>query len=230
VSSGRYINYEGVEREAQSFPSCPRIRHASTGLYGRPSQPKRRRPSHLSLTVDLRRRHSSPVRNPIRVSHRLLGEAIPKLLPRSVDVVVPLATRYRVRGFNHPQNGIKQVNHCCIEGCEKQPRLYEKVCPMHQSRISRYGDPNIVKPKGRPPLKAPTYFAAHMRVYKSKGKARVYDCISCSRQAAEWAYQGGCPDEMVDPRTGSPYSPYPNKYQPMCKRCHIKLDNVKASA
>lgn len=69
------------------------------------------------------------------------------------------------------------------------------------------------------------YIAAHHRVYSSKGKATNHLC-PCGAQAHEWAYQGGCENELIDPR-GRRYSPDPDRYEPMCRKCHRALDRFE---
>lgn len=72
-----------------------------------------------------------------------------------------------------------------------------------------------------------TYLTAHCRVYSKYGKASTHEC-DCGRQAHEWAYQGGCPDERIDPR-GRPYSPNPDRYVAMCRYCHRAFDRFERS-
>ena len=81
------------------------------------------------------------------------------------------------------------------------------------------------------------YSNAHKRPRAIHGSASNYPCIGgCGRQARDWAYQGGCPNEqsgeVYDGRTGSTRIVHWTRdhtyYAPMCRSCHIKLDKAEA--
>jgi hypothetical protein len=115
---------------------------------------------------------------------------------------------------------------CCVESCERTPQK-GSVCQMHVMRMRRHGNYTTVKPPlGRRLVgdAKPAYVTIHARLRRSKGKATNYGCTACGRQAETWAYQGGCPDEVRDPRTGSPYTADLSRYAPMCASCHKKFD------
>ena len=83
------------------------------------------------------------------------------------------------------------------------------------------------------------YSNAHKRPLAIHGSASNYQCIGegCGRQAQDWAYQGGCPNEQsgerLDGRTGKSRIVHWTRdhtyYAPMCKSCHIKMDMAEAS-
>jgi hypothetical protein len=56
----------------------------------------------------------------------------------------------------------------------------------------------------------------HQRLRREQGSASLQRCVSCPRQAYEWAYQHtGRPEDL-------------DSYSPMCRSCHRKLDHQKS--
>lgn len=68
------------------------------------------------------------------------------------------------------------------------------------------------------------YEQAHLRLKNDRGRASEYSCTSCGQQAREWAYMGGCPNEITDGR--SVYSLDQSRYEPMCIVCHRRHDRA----
>lgn len=70
------------------------------------------------------------------------------------------------------------------------------------------------------------YMASHMRVKRSRGLASQHACIGCGKQAKDWAYMGGCPDELVSDNAGHlcTHCPHPEHYEPRCRSCHSLHD------
>ena len=117
--------------------------------------------------------------------------------------------------------------------------LIRGMCPKHYTRWRAHGDPTIVLPVGqhsnqRRGKDHPAwngndigYSAAHGRAKSLWGSASSYPCVECGRQAIDWAYDGTDPSERRG-RTPSgslcAYSPYPEFYMPMCRKCHIGRD------
>jgi hypothetical protein len=79
------------------------------------------------------------------------------------------------------------------------------------------------------PARVVGYRAAHTRVQAARGHASSYLCADCGRPAAEWAYQHGDPDELVAVVNGKPrhYSLDSDRYAPMCRPCHRRLDTAQ---
>ena len=97
------------------------------------------------------------------------------------------------------------------------------LCEMHNRRRLRGQDMFAPKRTGGPVR----YQMAHLRVYKTRGKASQYVCVDCGDPAEEWSYNGGDPNEQIsdDPRhPGSRYSSHPDFYAPRCVHCHRKHD------
>jgi hypothetical protein len=66
-----------------------------------------------------------------------------------------------------------------------------------------------------------TYSGAHRHVTILRGKATAYTC-RCGNPAHEWAYDHACPAERVN--RGMVFSLNPDRYLPMCRRCHRLFD------
>jgi len=72
-----------------------------------------------------------------------------------------------------------------------------------------------------------SYISAHQKIYRVRGKASDFKCVSCDNQASQWAYNHQDPNERTGTWDGrdATYSEDPEFYYPMCSRCHIKFDN-----
>ncbi|MGW2010926.1 winged helix-turn-helix domain-containing protein [Streptomyces nigrescens] len=71
------------------------------------------------------------------------------------------------------------------------------------------------------------YGAAHSRVHKARGSARMRLCVSCASGAVDWALKKDAQAMRVNqsgPWAGLPFSPSPDDYQPMCRSCHNSYD------
>ena len=72
------------------------------------------------------------------------------------------------------------------------------------------------------------YEAAHGRVRRDKGHPTQYTCVRCPAQATEWALLAEASQILVQPEgkrmAGSLYSPNPDDYVPMCRKCHSAYD------
>lgn len=76
-------------------------------------------------------------------------------------------------------------------------------------------------------IPAATYAAVHHRLIRTRGPARLHVCW-CGRQALDWAYRGGDPDERVEEtghRPGMVFSPNLDAYEPLCRSCHRAQDD-----
>lgn len=74
------------------------------------------------------------------------------------------------------------------------------------------------------------YQAAHLRLAQLNGKARDHQCADCEKQAADWSYEGGCPDEQRSPVGSPPYCIHPDHYRPRCRPCHRAHDRIGGDA
>lgn len=70
------------------------------------------------------------------------------------------------------------------------------------------------------------YEQAHLRLKTDRGRPSNYACTSCGELAREWAYMGGCPNELTEGR--SLYTLDQSRYEPMCIPCHRRHDRAAA--
>lgn len=135
--------------------------------------------------------------------------------------------RWQVHGDPHVVLTGKKP--CKIENCDKLA-TGRGMCPKHYTRWRRHGDPHIVLPPsstrsgpGHPRWKeVPSYAAFHRRLRKQKGSPSEYQCRECGKEAAQWAYNNTCDDEIQDKQ--GRYCTHPDHYVPMCVSCHKKFD------
>lgn len=73
-----------------------------------------------------------------------------------------------------------------------------------------------------------TYSQAHLRLKVDRGRAADYPCLTCAKPAREWAYLGGDPLELTDPKSGCVYSLDQSRYAAMCRNCHKRRDRALA--
>lgn len=93
------------------------------------------------------------------------------------------------------------------------------------------------RPAERPwPDRTIGYSAAHLRVKAIHGAASDHPCSKCGEQADEWSYDYSDPNPLLYQSTGRwadrppiPYSPDPERYDPMCHSCHVKRDRYGAA-
>jgi hypothetical protein len=117
------------------------------------------------------------------------------------------------------QRGIKPKARrvCRHEGCDKPP----------PSKNAKY-----CSPQHRPPATprredlSNTYRAVHKRLQRQRGPAADHPCAHCDQQAQQWAYDHTDPDEAMTEWYGKTvaYSTKSGHYQPLCRRCHKRLD------
>ena len=121
---------------------------------------------------------------------------------------------------------------CGVAGCEL-PRRRGRYCPKHTARIARHGDPHKVIPHSERNFLTgedhpkwtgdeATYNAVHMRLRTQRGSASEYRCISCPAVAEQWAYVHN--RERSATAVEGPYSVVLADYEPMCVRCHKRMD------
>lgn len=129
--------------------------------------------------------------------------------------------RRTVRPYTHNQGFI-----CSHSDCNR-PALYRGMCNMHYQRKINKTNPNLL-PHGDIRT-AIGYSHAHQRVRILFGPASQYPCVTCSKPARNWAYDGTDPTELLGKYeskidTLSWYSRYPEFYMPMCLKCHAAFD------
>lgn len=93
-------------------------------------------------------------------------------------------------------------------------------CASHYSMMSRYGE---IRPwsyrwgEGG-------YVPTHSLLRRERGHPSQHECVNCGQQAQEWSYNGGDPDEQIDPVRGAAFTRNLAAYSPRCIRCHRFFD------
>lgn len=112
---------------------------------------------------------------------------------------------------------------CKIDGCDHVDSGAHGWCRMHYMRWWKHGDPLTTNVRHGYVGDAVSYSGAHIRVRSQRGKASALACVDCGRGAEQWAYNHTDPNEKHD-KNGRPYSPNPDRYDPMCIACHKVAD------
>ena len=71
------------------------------------------------------------------------------------------------------------------------------------------------------------YTTAHVRIRKAKGPASAHPCVHCGVPAQQWAYDHSDPDAQSEVRSDGScliFSVDPDRYIPLCIRCHRAFD------
>lgn len=74
------------------------------------------------------------------------------------------------------------------------------------------------------------YTTVHSQLRKKFGPASAYPCAFCGGQAQDWSYDRLCPNEKIEYRknrsgtVACPYSEDFDRYQPVCRGCHVYRD------
>lgn len=71
------------------------------------------------------------------------------------------------------------------------------------------------------------YYAVHDRIRRDRGIPTVHPCVDCGRNAEQWSYNHGDPNELISAARGSEGSPYSMDdrfYEPRCVPCHRAYD------
>lgn len=125
---------------------------------------------------------------------------------------------------------------CVVEGCI-ETGFAGRLCPKHEARVRRHGDPHKVIPHHERAYRRgeesalwtgddATYSAAHQRVRKLRGRASDAPCVDCGAAAAQWSYDRNDPNEKSGEYQGRPtvYSTDADHYSPRCVPCHKRFD------
>lgn len=124
----------------------------------------------------------------------------------------------------------RPAKECEIDGCSRK-HYGHGMCAMHYMRKRRGVPLDGPAPRvGQREKKSfVEYRAAHLRVEKSRGKARIYNCVDCGDVAQEWSLSPDA-DEVhmsVRDKPGALYSLNELDYDPRCMSCHRKADGIE---
>ena len=70
------------------------------------------------------------------------------------------------------------------------------------------------------------YIPTHAMLRRHRGRPETHSCADCDATAQEWSYDGGDPDEQIDPTRGTAFTRNLDAYSPRCIRCHRFYDNI----
>lgn len=68
------------------------------------------------------------------------------------------------------------------------------------------------------------YVPTHSLLRRRRGRPETLSCVDCGAVAEEWSYNGGDPDEQIDPERGAAFTRNLEFYSPRCVRCHRLYD------
>jgi hypothetical protein len=123
----------------------------------------------------------------------------------------------------HPGKQGQAGTYCraCSAEYQRQRRDARRGLPQHTVLIKI---PKV--PKARRELST-TYRALHARLSVKRGKAQEHQCQHCGDQAMDWSYDHSDPNELTQEWYGKTvaYSCDLDRYLPLCRPCHTKLDN-----
>lgn len=105
----------------------------------------------------------------------------------------------------------------CSDPCSSPP-----LPPRRCARAAYFGECSV-SPARLDYQPVVGYEQARLRLKTDRGRPSRYACTSCGGPAREWAYMGGCPNELTD---GRPYSLDQSRYEPMCVSCHRRQDEA----
>lgn len=94
------------------------------------------------------------------------------------------------------------------------------LCRMHYKRLNKHGD--LLERKRRWSGDEVTYGGMHKRLVLHRGPAREHACLFCGDSAGQWAYDHSDPNEKQS--NDGPYSTDESRYLPLCRPCHVRLD------
>ena len=93
--------------------------------------------------------------------------------------------------------------------------------------LNRRGDASTCGVRQRHVRENVSYFTAHERVARVRGRAAEHRCADCDGPAAQWSYDHADPNERHDETLSArpvAYSTDPSYYVPRCVPCHKKYD------
>jgi len=118
----------------------------------------------------------------------------------------------------------------CTKCGERAYNLKRALCLPHYNywyNYERLG--RKPQPRRKPLWEVVGYRAAHVRVEKARGKARLYFCVDCSERAQEWSLGKDAENVLIssaDNSAGKAYSLDVEDYEPRCMSCHRKHDGI----
>lgn len=110
----------------------------------------------------------------------------------------------------------------CLCDCGNETRTQAHTLAAGNSKSCGKG---VHHPRGRSVGDAATCGTVHSRLRDWIGRACERDCVDCGRQARDWSYRGGDPNERIADN-GQRFSLDLSFYDPRCRPCHVRLDKT----
>lgn len=98
-----------------------------------------------------------------------------------------------------------------------------RMCASHYAMFQRYGEIREWSYKWGDG----GYISTHNWLRRQRGSASDHCCADCGKQAEEWSYNGGDPDERTELRPDGSVGRFTRNtdaYSPRCTRCHRIYD------
>lgn len=153
------------------------------------------------------------------------------------DAVLEQCRKYREANRDKVLEGKRKAYYADVDASRERSRRYraDNADVLKEDRIRRYRDGG--RPVDMPwPDRPIAYSTAHHRVKATYGAASNYLCIQCGEQAHAWSYDHSDPNPLMHQGVGIwaekppiPYSSDPDRYDPMCRSCHVKRDSYGAA-
>lgn len=99
------------------------------------------------------------------------------------------------------------------------PAVTLGYCDRHYQRLRDIGSLEVNR-------RANSYRGVHGRIVRIRGKATNHTCVDCGRQAEQWSYDHGDPNEKLSTPHGYRYSLDIDHYDPRCIVCHLRFDRL----
>jgi hypothetical protein len=117
---------------------------------------------------------------------------------------------------------------CSFATCANRIDMAQKYCGRHL-RATLPSKPKVW-PSSRLHV---SYNSMHLRLQRALGPASAHPCVGgCGALADQWAYGHADPYEVTETRRRDQrliaYSLNPRHYQPLCRSCHVRVDQKPA--
>lgn len=153
------------------------------------------------------------------------------------DAVLDQCRQYREANRDRVLEGKRRSYYADVDASRESSRRYraENADVLKEGATRRYRDGG--RPADMPwPDQPIAYSTAHHRVRATYGAASNYPCSVCGEQAHAWSYDHSDPNPLWHKGIGLwaekapvPYSSDPERYDPMCRSCHVKRDSYGAA-
>ncbi|SIG06434.1 Uncharacterised protein [Mycobacteroides abscessus subsp. abscessus] len=147
--------------------------------------------------------------------------------------------QYRTANREKVLAGKRRAYHADVEASRELRRQYraENAEALSARAKIRYGEGGRPADMPWPDRATIAYSTAHQRVRATYGAAKNHPCSECGAPAHAWSYDHSDPNPLFHTGVGLwegkkpvPYSPDPQRYDPLCRSCHVKRDRYGVAA